>query len=78
MTGPAERPSAGSGRLLYSVEEAAHLLGIGRTYMFHLVATGEVRSIKIGKRRKIPYDALQAYIERLSAEHTASFGQPNR
>lgn len=55
-------------RLLYSVEEAADLLGIGRTFMFHLVATGEVDSLKIGKRRKIPRDSLNSYIERLRSE----------
>jgi excisionase family DNA binding protein len=59
-------------RLLYSVEEAAELLGIGRTYMFHLVATGEVASLKLGKRRKIPRDALIGYIERLRTEQAAN------
>ena len=55
-------------RLLYSVEEAARLLGIGRTFMFQLVATSEVGSLKIGKRRKIPRRALDDYIARLIAE----------
>jgi excisionase family DNA binding protein len=51
-------------RLLYSVTEAASLLGVGRTYMFRLIATGEVESIKVGKLRKIPRDALGQYIDR--------------
>ena len=59
------------GRLLYSVDEAAELLGIGRTFMFHLVATGEIDSFKIGKRRKIPRDALDSYIQRLRSEQLA-------
>jgi excisionase family DNA binding protein len=71
VTEHAERVSA-PGRLLYSVEEAANLLGIGRTFMFHLVATGEIDSFKIGKRRKIPRDALDAYIERLRSEQAAA------
>jgi excisionase family DNA binding protein len=50
------------------VEEAAELLGIGRTYMFHLLSVGEIDSLKIGKRRKIPSDALDSYIERLRSE----------
>ena len=58
-------------RLVYSVDEAADLLGIGRTYMFHLVATGEIESFKIGNRRKIPRDALAQYIDRLRAEQSA-------
>jgi excisionase family DNA binding protein len=65
-------------RLLYSVEEAAELLGIGRTFMFELVATGQVESLKIGRRRKIPGHALSEYIERLKAEQgTAADGRPS-
>jgi excisionase family DNA binding protein len=50
-------------RLLYSVPEAARILGVGRTYMFRLLATGQVESIKVGKLRKIPRDALSRYID---------------
>jgi excisionase family DNA binding protein len=67
MTEHAASPQSGPGQLLYSVEEAADLLGIGRTFMFHLLATGEIDSLKIGRRRKIPRDALDGYIERLRA-----------
>jgi excisionase family DNA binding protein len=50
-------------RLLYSVTEAARLLGVGRTYMFHIIAAGEIESIKLGKLRKIPRDALGRYVD---------------
>jgi excisionase family DNA binding protein len=56
---------------LYSVEEAAQLLSLGRTFTFQLVAAGEIRSIKIGRRRMIPHDALDEYIERLRSEQSA-------
>jgi excisionase family DNA binding protein len=59
-------------RLLYSVEEAANLLGIGRTFMFQLVATGEIDSFKVGKHRKIPHGALDTYIKRLREEQAAA------
>jgi excisionase family DNA binding protein len=68
----AERPPKVPGRLAYSVEEAAALLGIGRTFMFHLVATGEIDSFKIGKHRKIHRDALAEYIDRLRSEQAAA------
>jgi excisionase family DNA binding protein len=58
--------------LVYSVEQAADLLGVGRTFMFHLLATGEIESFKIGKRRKIARDALHSYINRLRQEQSAS------
>ena len=54
--------------LVYSVEEAADLLGMGRTFVFRLLATGEIESFKIGNRRKIPHDALDGYIKRLRRE----------
>ncbi len=72
MTSQAERPASEQAPLVYSVEEAADLLGIGRTFMFRLVATGEVESFKIGKKRKIPRDALDAYIERQLRAERAS------
>ena len=68
MSGQAERPAAATKKLLYSVEEAADMLGIGRTYMFHLLATGEISSLKIGRCRKIPSDALESYVRRIQAE----------
>lgn len=68
ITSPLSRP----GQILYSVEEAAGLLGIGRTFMFHLLATGEIDSLKIGRRRKIPRDAIDGYIERLRTQQGAA------
>jgi excisionase family DNA binding protein len=68
MTDRAERQATPPARFLYSVEEAAYHLGIGRTFMFHLLATGEIDSFKIGNRRKITRDALDAYVSRLQAE----------
>ncbi len=58
-------------RRLYSALEAASMLGVGRTYMFHLIATGQIESVKIGKLRKIPSDALEEYIDRLRAEQAS-------
>ncbi len=55
------------GQILYSAEEAASLLGIGRTFMFHLIATGEIDSLKIGRLRKIPRDAIDGYVDHLRA-----------
>jgi excisionase family DNA binding protein len=41
MTAAEQEHPPGGSRLLYSVTEAASLLGVGRTYMFRLIATGE-------------------------------------
>jgi excisionase family DNA binding protein len=49
-------------RVAVPVEEAAHLLGIGRTLTFRLVGTGELESIRIGRRRLIPRAAIDAFV----------------
>ena len=54
-------------QLLLKVEEAAIRLGLGRTIVWGLVASGELESVKIGRSRRVPVEALNAYVERLRA-----------
>jgi len=49
--------------LLLTVTEAAHLLGIGRSLLYELLADGQVESIHVGRLRRIPTDALGTYID---------------
>jgi excisionase family DNA binding protein len=55
-------------RVLLTVEEAAEQLGIGRTTMFALIRDGAVESVQIGRLRRVPAAAIQAYAARLVAE----------
>jgi len=55
---PEQRPS----RLLLSVDEVQDLLGVGRNLIFALLSTGELESIKIGRRRLVPVGAVDRYI----------------
>jgi excisionase family DNA binding protein len=54
--------------LLLSPEEGAAQLRIGRSRMFDLIRRGEVLSVKVGGSRRIPYDSLRAYVNRLVTE----------
>ena len=54
-------------RLLYTIPEAAAALPISRTKLYELLTTGQIESIHIGRSRKIPADALTAYLGRLRA-----------
>ena len=45
---------------LLDVSEAARRAGIGRTLMYRQIARGTVRSVKVGRRRLVPADALAA------------------
>ncbi|MFF1848000.1 excisionase family DNA-binding protein [Streptomyces sp. NPDC058217] len=58
--------------LLLTVEEAARRLGIGRTTCFALVASGELESVKVGSLRRIPADALVAYVGHLRGAAVSS------
>jgi excisionase family DNA binding protein len=54
-------------RLLLRPEEVAQALGVGRTTVFELMRTGELRSVKIGALRRIPTDAVAEYLDGLGA-----------
>lgn len=45
-----------------TVEEAARRLGIGRTTMYALLASGEIPSVTIGRLRRVPAEALSDYV----------------
>ena len=52
-------------RLLLTVEEAAEWLGVGRSLMYQLIGSGQVRSVRIGRLRRVTPDALNAYVAAL-------------
>jgi excisionase family DNA binding protein len=52
---------------LLTVEEAARRLSIGRTTCFKLIRTGALESVAVGHLRRVPVDAIPAYIARLRA-----------
>ena len=57
--------------VLYSVKQAAHMLGISRSLAYELVATGELRSGRIrGKLLLKPKD-LEAFVSSLAYTRAA-------
>lgn len=59
-------------RTLLTVEAAAESLSIGRTTMYALLKTGDIASLRIGRLRRIPTDALTDYTARLTANHNGA------
>lgn len=51
-------------QLLLRPEEAANSIGVSRAKFFGLLATREIRSIKIGRSRRIPVSELHAWVAR--------------
>ncbi|MGW1224222.1 helix-turn-helix domain-containing protein [Streptomyces sp. NPDC002530] len=61
MTAPADR-------LLYRPEEAAVLLGIGRSTLYELMTAGLLEYVKLGRCRRIRRSALEQYVANLTPE----------
>ncbi|MFE2613352.1 helix-turn-helix domain-containing protein [Micromonospora chalcea] len=55
-------------RELLTIEEAAQRLGIGRTTMYALIKAGQVRTVTIGRLRRVPAFCLDEYVQHLLAE----------
>jgi len=55
-------------RVVLTIEEAAQRLGIGRTTMYALIKTGQIRTVTIGRLRRIPTFCLDEYVRNLLAE----------
>ncbi len=54
-------------RLLLTAEEAAERLSLSRTTIYELIRYGDLESVRIGRARRIPAEALGRFVERLTA-----------
>lgn len=57
--------------LLLRPEDAAIALGVSRTKVYELMASGRLSSLKIGRSRRIPVEALTAFVSAISKESAA-------
>jgi excisionase family DNA binding protein len=55
-------------RRVHSVPEVASLLGITERFVWTLIKDGDLESIKIGARRVVPIESIDAFIERRREE----------
>jgi excisionase family DNA binding protein len=55
-------------KLLLSPEEAAEVLGIGRSRVFDLMRERELLSVRIVRSRRVPMAAIRSYLERLAEQ----------
>jgi excisionase family DNA binding protein len=53
---------------LLTTTEVQEMLSIGRTRVFSLIASGQLRSVLIGASRRIPTDAVEEFIQELLLE----------
>lgn len=62
------QPSSALEPLAYSVKDAASVLGVSRSTVYELIASGELRSTKLGSRRLIRREALMSLLDKNEAE----------
>ena len=60
-----------SDKLLVTVDEAARRLSIGRSHLYEHLLRGTLRSVRIGRSRRIPSRDLEAFIEALLKDSAA-------
>ena len=56
--------------LSVSVEEAARLTGHSRSGIYEVIASGDLKAFKLGRRRLILVTELKAWIERVAKTGT--------
>ncbi|MCX4477949.1 helix-turn-helix domain-containing protein [Streptomyces cellulosae] len=57
-------------RKWYTTAEVAEMLGFGLSKTKMLVLTGEIRSVKIGRNRRILPEWVDEYVQRATADVT--------
>lgn len=64
-TSSAEAADVLGPRLLVPIPESCVASGLSRSFLYEAMASGELRYVKVGRRRLIPRDALLDWVERL-------------
>ena len=54
--------------LLYRVSDVVEVLNLSRTVVFELLRSGRLRSVKEGRSRLVPADAVREYLALLERE----------
>lgn len=54
--------------LLVPVDEACERLQLGRTTVYGLLRSGQLPSVYVGRRRLVPAEALDAFVQSLVAQ----------
>jgi excisionase family DNA binding protein len=50
---------------LLAIKQAIYELGISRTALYELINAGKLRTVKIGRRRLVPIEAIEELVAEL-------------
>lgn len=51
--------------MLYSIEDVIARTSLGRSKIYELLASGQLGSVKVGRRRLVPAVSLEEFVEGL-------------
>ena len=51
--------------LLLKIPEVMERLALGQTKVYELMSSGELRSVKVGRSRRVPSDDLERFVAEL-------------
>ncbi len=51
------------GKLFLRIEEAAEVVGLGRSKLYELIRMGEIPAVKIGRSTRVPVRGLMEWAE---------------
>jgi excisionase family DNA binding protein len=54
--------------VLYRVEEAAEALRVSRSVLYELIRSDQLRTVKVGRSRRVPVDALAECVALLGGD----------
>lgn len=54
--------------VLYRVEEAAEALRVSRSVIYELIRSEQLRTIKVGRSRRVPVEALTECVAQLTGD----------
>ncbi|MGC1179178.1 MAG: helix-turn-helix domain-containing protein [Methyloceanibacter sp.] len=57
---------------LLSIKQACCILGLSRTSLYALMASEQLRSVTVGRRRFVPLEAIEEFIAGLPTEYRRS------
>lgn len=62
-------------RHLYRIPEALRLLSMSRSVFYEQLRAGRLRTVKQGRTRLVPAQAIQEYVQLLLNESEGTYGQ---
>ncbi|MFI7126053.1 helix-turn-helix domain-containing protein [Nonomuraea sp. NPDC050153] len=60
------------GQAMYDVDETGVVLRLSRRYLYQEIRAGRLRTVKAGRARRVPADAIADYVKLLEQEAQAA------